>query len=82
MNIDVWMALDPETLRVFMQKREFHDGDFPPGLRGLDWERRTGTINEAVYNDVLAANFTDEEMDIIHRDLWTDSGETPWPGYV
>lgn len=81
-KIEIWMAMDPETFRVLMQNREFQDGDFPPGLRGSGWEMRKGEISEQKYRDLLDSKFSNEETDALHRDLWSDSGKTKWPGYV
>lgn len=80
--IDVWMAMDPETFRVFIQNREFQDGDFPRGLRGLNWEQRRGQMDESTYLAMLSGELGGTEVDKIHRDLWSESGDTVWPGYA
>lgn len=75
----VWMALDPQTYRVMVQGREFADGDFPGGLRGANWPRREGTVDPAVWESLLEGALSPEDQDALHRDLWTGSGDTPWP---
>lgn len=75
----VWLALDPETLRVTMQDREFGDSDFPRGLRGQGWATREGEIDEEVYKEILSGNMPPEENDKIHRELWSENGKTDWP---
>ncbi len=77
--IHVWLALDPDTLRVTMQDREFSDGDFPRGLRGVDWPQREGEIPEETYAAILSGDLPGKEVDAIHRTLWTKGGETAWP---
>lgn len=80
-KIDIWMAMDPETLRVLMQDREFNDSDFPRGLRGLNWEIRLGKIDKNAYEEILAGEKSDDEVNLIHRLLWTENGDYHWPGY-
>lgn len=80
-KIDVWMAMDPETSRVLIQDREFQIYDFPPGLRGLNWETRTAKIDESTYENILAGKLSNDHVDLIHRLLWTENGEDHWPGY-
>lgn len=75
----VWMAMDPETSRITMQDREFGDGDFPRGLRGLSWPIRQGEIPANVWADIMAGVLTGPEIDEIHRACWTENGDTPWP---
>jgi len=75
----VWMVMDPETRRVAMQNREFADGDLPPGLRGLDWPAREGEVDDEVWASMLAGDLSGDEVNKIHRDTWTQNGDTPWP---
>lgn len=77
--MDVFMALDPETLRVMFQSHDFGDGDFPPGLRGAGWPRRVGQVDDVTWERLLAGELTGAEQDALHRETWTESGETPWP---
>lgn len=78
-KIKVWLTLDPESLRVTMQNREFQDGDFPRGIRGVGWPIREGKIEAEVYERVMTGNLPSEENDKIHRDLWSKNGPTEWP---
>lgn len=80
--MDVWLALDPETHRVVMQDREFLHHDLPSGLRGLNWEKRKAKISKKLYEHLLGPDFDWDDSDRIHRELWSNSGDTPWPGYV
>lgn len=75
----VWLALDPETRRVFMQDREPGDGDFPRGTRGLSWPIRTGDVDDDVWTGLLAGRLSPDDQDQLHRQLWTDNGEAAWP---
>ena len=77
--IHVWLALDPETLRVTMQDREFSDGDFPSGLRGLDWPIREADIPEEIWQGILSNSLTGDEINAAHRNAWTENGATAWP---
>lgn len=77
--IHVWLAYDPETCRITMQDREFSDGSLPRGLRGLGWAFREGDIDADVYAAIMANELSGDEVDDIHRTLWTENGETPWP---
>lgn len=71
-QIDVWLTMDPETLRITMQDREFQHHDFPPGLRGLNWERRKARISKKLYEYVLGPDFPWDESDEIHQQLWAN----------
>lgn len=73
------MALDPETLRVLLQLREFSDGDFPPGRRGLGWSVRQGEVSEAELVRVLDGSISADANDNFHREAWSHAGATPWP---
>ena len=75
----VWLALDPETLRVTMQDREFSDGCLPRGLRGVGWSFREAEIDPDVYAAIGANELSGPEVDAVHRDLWTAAGLTAWP---
>jgi len=78
----VWMAMDPESRRVMVQAREFSDGDFPPGLRGLGWPTRQADVDAKVYDKILAATLSDDTVDYYHRKWWDDvrkEGEPMWP---
>lgn len=77
--IHVWLALDPETCRVTMQDQEFGDGNFPAGLRGLDWPIREAEIPEEDWEGILSGAYDGERVNDIHRTLWTANGATPWP---
>lgn len=81
-QIDVWLTMDPETLRVTMQDEPFQHHHFPAGLRGLNWEKRQATISKKLYEEILGPDFDYDRSDTIHRELWSNSGDTPWPGYV
>lgn len=78
MMTHVWMALDPETLRVLIQPQDFSEGDFPLGLRGTGWPTREGEIDDEIWQSILRAEIPPVEQDQIHRDLWSQYGE-PWP---
>lgn len=75
----VWMAMDPETRRISMQDRDFGEMDFPPGLRGLDWPMREGTITLEEWDGILTGSLSWDEVNAIHRSTWTKNGATPWP---
>jgi len=77
--LHVWRALDPETLRVTMQDREFSDADFPRGLRGLDWPVREGEVEEEAWQGILSGTLSGDEVNAIHRSAWTKNGATAWP---
>ncbi|WP_394620958.1 hypothetical protein JNUCC0626_18245 [Lentzea sp. JNUCC 0626] len=77
--IHVWLALDPEDRRVLVQAREFAEGDFPRGLRGLDWPVREADVDETTWAALLSGELTPEEQNAFHRTLWTENGDTPWP---
>ncbi len=77
--IRVWLALDPETRRVTMQDREFGEGDFPLGLRGLGWPIRLAEISEDEWDAILAGDLTGDAVDRIHRAAWTEAGPSEWP---
>lgn len=81
-RIQAWLAMDPETRRVLVQVNEFDDGNFPRGLRGLDWPRRTTEINEDELLRLLSGAMPPKEMDDVHRRWWDDAagpGEPEWP---
>lgn len=78
-TVRVYMALDPETLRVLFQEREFADGDFPRGLRGLDWPKREAEIPAEDWKQLLAGGLPPDEQDQLHREVWSENGDTPWP---
>jgi len=73
------MAMDPETRRITMQDREFAEGDFPLGLRGLDWPIRMGEISDEDWAKMLAGTLSNDEVNVLHRATWTKNGATPWP---
>ena len=75
----VWMTMDPETRRVALQDREFGDGDFPPGLRGLGWPQREGELHDDAYAAIMEGGLTAEQINDIHRTCWSQNGDTPWP---
>lgn len=75
----IWMALDPETLRVTMQPTEFSDGDFPRGLRGQGWPIREGSVDPDSWGTLLAGSLSPAEQDRLHRETWNDSGAAAWP---
>lgn len=76
----IWMALDPENVRVLVQAREFADGDFPIGLRGVGWPRAELDVDDEDYRRLLAGEVTDKEADALHRGWWRNAGgEHPWP---
>lgn len=75
----VWMTMDPENNRVTLQDRPFTRADFPPGLRGDGWPQREGEITDERWADLMAGTPTYDEVDAIHRECWTESGDTPWP---
>ncbi len=75
----VYLSLDPETLRVTMQDREFSDGDLPRGLRGTGWSFREGEVEDSDFDLVLAGMLDDDELDELHRNTWSASGPTDWP---
>lgn len=75
----VFMAMDPETLRVTMQDTEFSDGSLPRGLRGLGWSFRQADVPDEVYEAVLDGSLTGREVDEFHRSAWSAAGATPWP---
>lgn len=75
----VFLALDPETLRVTMQDREFGDGDLPRGLRGHGWSFREGEVSDFDWDLVLAGMLDNDELDELHRRIWTESGASAWP---
>lgn len=77
--IPIWMALDPETCRVMLHDREFDDGSFPRGPRGLSWPIRRVEIDEDTWAALLAGALSPDEQDDLHRTLWTENGATPWP---
>lgn len=78
-TVHVFMALDPETLRVLMQTAEFADGSFPRGLRGIDWPIREGDVPASEWARLLSGGMTPDEQHDFHRDTWTQNGETAWP---
>lgn len=80
-TVHLWLALDPQTRRVFFQPREFDDGNFPRGLRGVGWPRRELDVPAADW-----ARFCDgvppAEQDLMHRAWWDEAradGEPEWP---
>lgn len=83
----VWLALDPKDEqtnepRVLMQNRPFTARDMPPTSqrRGIVWEAREADLPDETWVALLAGELSLDEQDRIHRDLWTQSGETsPWP---
>lgn len=81
-QIDVWLTMDPETLRVTMQNLPFEHHHFPAGLRGLNWEKRKTKISRKLYEEIMGPDFDWDDSDRIHRELWSNSGNTPWPGYL
>lgn len=78
----IYMAIDPETRRVLVQDREFADGDFPPGLRGLDWPRRTLDVPKQTVTKLRRGTTDGEQADRLHR-VWWDKARGPkdpaWP---
>lgn len=79
--MQVWLALDPETLRVVASPTEFDDNSFPRGLRGSGWPIRVAETTEEEWQAMLTCQMSNEESNAYHKDLWTQSGETPWPTY-
>lgn len=75
----VWLALDPETRRVLVQSREWGDGDFPPGLRGLDWPRRELDVDQADLDAILAGSIDFAAVDQLHRSWWNEAGPEDGP---
>jgi hypothetical protein len=81
-DVHIWMALDPETRRVLTQSREFADGDFPPGLRGVGWPRREADVPGELYARLLTGGPDPAEQDRLHRDWWDAAraeAEPRWP---
>lgn len=80
--VHVWLALDPEERRVMVHPREWSDGDFPRGKRGVGWPRRELDVDAALLEALLRAECTPEEQDRIHRQWWDDAameGDPLWP---
>ena len=77
MTTPIWLLLDPQTNRVSIQVNEPSESSFPPGIRGAGWSARQAEIDNGVYADLLAGRIPPGEMDRIHRELWTENGETP-----
>ena len=81
----IWMAMDPEDRRILVQSREFIDGDFPPGLRGLRWPRREADVSDEEYELMmrgLVGGMTGREMDELHVRWWDAArgdGDPLWP---
>lgn len=79
----VWLALDPETRRVTAQTREWGDGDFPRGLRGVGWPRRETDVPAEALTQIARAEITPDEVDQLHRQWWDDARPDPndplWP---
>ena len=78
----LWLALDPETRRVLVQDHEFADGDFPAGLRGLDWPRRELDVPASQLAGILDGSLSGAEVDRLHRDWWDQArgeGDPMWP---
>lgn len=75
----VYLLMDPESRRISLQTNEPDESSFPRGMRGLSWPIRRGQLADDTYADLLAGRIDPAEQDRIHRDLWTENGETPWP---
>lgn len=67
--MDAWLALDPETERIVIQNREFDDGGFPRGTRGLGWPVKKIEILEDNFNDILSGKLGQEFL----RELWGEA---------
>ena len=81
-KIHIWMAIDPETRRVMVQAREFADGDFPRGLRGVGWPMRELDVDAATWDGILANKIIEDEADTVHRSWWNAAarpGQPAWP---
>lgn len=69
----IWLLKDPETTRISLQAHEPDETSFPPGPRGLDWERREGEIKEETWTALLAREIPGDEQTALHRKLWEES---------
>lgn len=78
-SLHVYMAKDPETDRVFMQRSPITRSHLPAGLRGEGWPLREGEVSQATWDLVLAGTLPADDIDLFHRDAWTRNGDTPWP---
>lgn len=84
----VWLAMDrypepeggpPYLNRVALSPRPFTDADAPPGPRGALFEFRGPVdVDDAVWEELLAARLTPDEQDELHRRLWSSAGDG-WP---
>lgn len=70
----IWLALDPRTLRVTAQDREFSDGDFPPGRRGLGWSIRSLEVPAQTWTKLMRATYSPSAQDDLHRRWWVEAG--------
>lgn len=80
----VWMALDPEELRIFVQLHPWGEGDFPPGPRGSGWPRREYDVPKQTYTKLMKAGsggVDNDRQDEWHRRWWNeaDPDGPPWP---
>lgn len=66
------MTRDRETERIAFLGSEPADNDFPRGKRGRGWQVRRAEIDEAVWDDLMAARMTGEEMDVLHETKWEE----------
>ena len=74
--MSIWMTCDPETERIAFRDREPDDGSFPPGPRGRGWEIRRAELDEAVWDDLMAARISPADQDALHQAKWAE-GVTP-----
>lgn len=74
-GVHLWLAQDPETGRVSAQPREWSDGDFPRGARGLGWPRREIDVPVQTWSKMLRATWTPDQQDRLHQQWWGQAGE-------
>ncbi len=85
----IYMAMDPETRRVFIQQWEPDEHTFPRGPRGAGWPQRQmmmppGHLKRWERN--LRGSLADDgltgiQQDQLHQELWNaaDPNGPPWP---
>jgi hypothetical protein len=71
--IHIFMAKDPETGRIFAQRREWDDTSFPKGARGAGWLMRVTQVEDEEWESCLrgsSAGMGPVAQDIVHQQWW------------
>jgi hypothetical protein len=79
----IYLAMSPFDQRVLAQTRPIHrPTDLPRGAGGEGWAMRETDVDDRLFETLLHAQMSGDEMDRLHREWWDQArreGDPLWP---